>query len=200
MQNILTEPVKIGNFKVPAGLLLLAGASLLAVVALTQKQKGASGSGQNANAFLGLYDGALTDVQAVPEPPKSVSVAPTFAINPLPTNTVQQPISQSQSASSLPQLSASIDSERSGLNALNDYLQKAFNRNMTNIAQPFTPITVADVIDRRTLNTSIQSPNAGEVMFSPTGIVGQQISMPFNQLPRNSRNIGSINGVPIYGL
>lgn len=94
MPNILTEPVKIGNFKVPAGLLLLAGASLLAVLALTQKQKGGSDE-QPANALLGLYDAALTDEPPAAETRKSISAPPSFAINPQPVNTVQQPINQS---------------------------------------------------------------------------------------------------------
>lgn len=89
MSNVLTQPVKIGSFKVPAGLLLLSGAALLAVVALTQKQSSKSADGSTANAFLGLYDAALNDVNA---PQSSVSAPPSYGINPQPIAQVGTPI------------------------------------------------------------------------------------------------------------
>ena len=84
MANVLTESVKIGNFRVPMGLLLLVGAALLAVVALSQKSKG--GSNENANALIGQYDPAQEESAA------SVSAPPSYALPPAASQGVQTSI------------------------------------------------------------------------------------------------------------
>jgi hypothetical protein len=84
MENVLTQSVKIGKFQVPMGLLLLSGASLLAIVALTQKKK--SAGSENANALIGQYD------PSIDENAGSVSMPPAFALNPTNAQGVQTSI------------------------------------------------------------------------------------------------------------
>lgn len=204
--NILSQKIKVGNFQIPLFLLLLLGAALMAVIALSQKNRRGSGSGDGseANALVGLYDAAINDIanQSPRNEQQSFNVPPSAPLNPSPTPIKQSPTLNANTSSTTPTSGLqNLNPISSGLNALNEYLTKLTGSGV-NLASTaaFPAPQMESAIDKSVKNTSIQSPNAGEVLYSPSGVVGQQISIPYEQLPRNSRILGTINGANVFGL